>query len=212
MKHSENSADSTLKLWNPNAAANWSLLFSPILGAWLQAKNWEALDEKDKAKKSMLWVYSGFALFFASLIGVFFLPDDVGTGPGLIFLFAWYFYSGKKQAQYFKENDIRYQKRSWIKPLLIGCGGIVAYLAVAVSFSIALAPTLTKTLEKESVDLVTQIVQGQLGGKATCKAVSITKNVSDGFYQAIAYLDDGTELKVVIELKGDQILVTVPKQ
>ena len=208
MKKSENSADSSLKLWNPNAAANWSLLFSPILGAWLQAKNWEALDEKDNAKKSMLWVYFGFVF----LIGVLFLPDNGGTVPGLIFLLAWYFSSGKKQAQYVKEHDVRYQKRSWSKPLLIGCGVLVVYVATIFGVLYAIEPSLSKKLEKESVGLVTQIVQGQLGGKATCKAVSITKNVSDGFYQAIAYLDDGTELKLVIELKGDQMLVTVPKQ
>ena len=30
-------------LWNPNAAASWSLLFSPAFGAFLHMKNWQAL-------------------------------------------------------------------------------------------------------------------------------------------------------------------------
>lgn len=32
-----------ITLWNPNAAVNWSVLFTPIFGAWIQAKNWKAL-------------------------------------------------------------------------------------------------------------------------------------------------------------------------
>ena len=31
--------DAAPALWNPNAAANWSLLFSPAFGAWLHMKN-----------------------------------------------------------------------------------------------------------------------------------------------------------------------------
>ena len=27
-------------LWNPNTAANWSFLFSPLFGAYLHALNW----------------------------------------------------------------------------------------------------------------------------------------------------------------------------
>ena len=36
--------------------------------------------------------------------------------------------------------------------------------------------------------------------------------LADGFYHAIAYLDDGNELKIAIEHKGDQIFVTIPEQ
>lgn len=69
-----------------------------------------------------------------------------------------------------------------------------------------------KEIEASSVSLVTQIVQDQLGGTATCKAVSVENEVSDGFYRAIAYLDNGNTLKISIELQGDQILVTIPSQ
>ena len=30
-------------LWNPGAAMAWSLLFSPIFGAFVHMKNWQAL-------------------------------------------------------------------------------------------------------------------------------------------------------------------------
>ena len=113
-------------LWNPNAAANWSLLFTPILGAWLHAKNWEALEEPEAAKKSMLWVYAGFVF----LLIILFLPDDVGGLPGLIFILAWYFTSAKKQVKYIKEKSIEYQKKSWGKPLLAGAAGLFLYLCL----------------------------------------------------------------------------------
>ena len=110
-------------LWNPNAAANWSLLFTPLLGAWLHAKNWEKLKEPEAAKKSMLWVYAGVVF----LLVLPFLPEDIGYSPGLIFILAWYFTSGKKQVKFIKEKAIEYQKKSWNKPLLFGVIGLVVY-------------------------------------------------------------------------------------
>lgn len=42
-------------LWNPNAAANWSLLFSPAFGAFLHMKNWQALGQPNKATSAKVW-------------------------------------------------------------------------------------------------------------------------------------------------------------
>ena len=41
------------KLWNPNAATLWSLLFSPVFGAWIHAKNWEELGNEEESRNSM---------------------------------------------------------------------------------------------------------------------------------------------------------------
>lgn len=73
-------------------------------------------------------------------------------------------------------------------------------------------PSITEILEAESVSLVTQIAQEQLGGTTSCKTVSIVEEASDGFYHAIAYMNDGDSIKIIIELKEDQIFVTVPNQ
>ena len=208
MTNSETSAPPDPKLWNPNAAANWSLLFTPILGAWLHAKNWQELNQPNKAKNSMIWVYIGFAF----LLVVPFLPDNVGSAPGVIFILAWYFSSGKKQVKYLNENNINYQKKPWSKPISIGIAGLVAFVFIFISIDWVTRPSVTKILETESVSLVTQIVQEQLGGKTVCKAVSIRKEVSKGFYHGVAYLDNGNELKIAIELKGNQILVSIPNQ
>jgi hypothetical protein len=42
-------------LWNPNAAASWSVLFSPAFGAFLHMKNWQALGEPAKASAAKIW-------------------------------------------------------------------------------------------------------------------------------------------------------------
>jgi len=206
MENQEASIAAEPKLWNPNAAANWSLLFTPILGAWLHAKNWEALSQWDKARKSMMWVYVGFAFF----VGVIFLPDSVGTLPGFIFIIAWYFTIGKKQATYLRVNSIKYQKRPWKKPLLIGAAGFIVYVAIGGCIISVMQPSTSKILEKESVSLVTSIVQKQLGEKTACKTVAITNESPKGFYNGVAYMDNGKELKITIEVKGEQMLVSIP--
>jgi hypothetical protein len=119
---------SSPKLWNPNAAANWSLAFTPILGAWLHAKNWQELKQPDKAKSSMLWVYAGF-VFLAVLP---FLPENVGYAPGFLFLLAWYLLSARTQVKFIKDNNIVYEKRRWKDPLLVGLAGLVVYVLLAI--------------------------------------------------------------------------------
>ena len=36
-------------LWNPDAAACWSMLFTPLFGTILVIRNWEALGEPKRA-------------------------------------------------------------------------------------------------------------------------------------------------------------------
>src|SRR3954452_13849407 len=70
-------------LWNPSAAARWSFLLSPIFGAILHMKNWQALGESEKAVQSRYWVLGNIAFFLLLLVASFILPDskvfDVGA-------------------------------------------------------------------------------------------------------------------------------------
>ncbi|MDB4547583.1 sel1 repeat family protein [Akkermansiaceae bacterium] len=163
MDNADTTTAATPKLWNPNAAANFSLLFSPILGAWLHAKNWKELGQHDRAKKSMIWVYIGFVFQLVNL----FLPDNLGGGLALIFLFAWYFSSGKGQVKYLKENNINYEKKAWGKPLLLGLAGWAAYFVVG--FVLIAEPSSNEVLESESVSIVTH-QERAAAGDATAQA------------------------------------------
>lgn len=70
------------------------------------------------------------------------------------------------------------------------------------------------SLAESACPIVTQIIHEQLGEDgASCKAVKIDKEVTNGFYKATATLDTGNELLITIEkLKDNQIMVRIPPQ
>ncbi len=117
-----------VSLWNPNAAANWSFLFSPVFGAWLHAKNWSALGDQEKAKHSMYWVYGAIAVLMLAIL----LPEKIGRAMGIGYLFGWYFSSARQQVKHVKEKlDNAYQKKGWGKPIGIAVAGLFAFVLVA---------------------------------------------------------------------------------
>ena len=102
--------DDVQPLWNPNAAANWSILFSPIFGAYIHAKNWERLGQPDKAASSMNWVVGCSILWGLNLI-VFLAtvnskngPKDFANYASFVALLWWYFGSAKHQTKVMKEK------------------------------------------------------------------------------------------------------------
>lgn len=113
------------ELWNPNATANWSLLFTPIFGSYLQMKNWQALGEIKEANTAKNWLI--FTLVFILFIN--FLPyianadpeqsSTLSRGLGFWYIIIWYFAYARKQPKYVKQklND-NYQKKSWLIPLV----------------------------------------------------------------------------------------------
>ena len=99
----ETTSGAPVALWNPNAAAGWSILFTPVFGAYLHMLNWRALGEREQEQASLLWVYAG-ALFIAALLVIDATALDHTTGDALTrtiefgFLVAWYFLSAHAQA------------------------------------------------------------------------------------------------------------------
>ena len=127
-------------IWNPNAASNWSLIFSPAFGSYLHALNWRTLGEHEKEKSAMAWFYFSLAMLGVYvLLGVFMKTreeaDGAARGLGFLYLLVWYFSAGKAQAKYIKEKfGSSYPRRTWGKPLLIGVAAIIGYVFVAVIF------------------------------------------------------------------------------
>jgi len=123
------------RLWNPNAAALWSLLLTPAFGAYLHAPNWRTLGDSEHAKANKLCVWLTF-VFMAVIVGTLFIPEskviDKGmrvVGIGL--MTGWYFGLGRAQAQHIKEVlGNHYVRKGWGLPLLIAVGAIGAYAAV----------------------------------------------------------------------------------
>jgi hypothetical protein len=120
-------------LWNPGAAMAWSLLFSPIFGAFVHMKNWQALGETDKAATSKTWAVTSLAFILAVILLGVFIPESKGMDllsriAGLGLLVAWYSASGKHQVSYVKARFGKsYPRRGWLKPI---CLALLAVLGL----------------------------------------------------------------------------------
>lgn len=129
-----------LVIWNPSATVNWSLIFTPAFGAYLQMLNWRALGESRKAVWSAIWFYASLGMLALYVYMGASAPDPlaedkIARGLGFSFLLVWYFSFGKAQSIYVKAKLGKdYAKKSWGKPLLVGVGGVIGfYLAAALA-------------------------------------------------------------------------------
>lgn len=125
-------------LWNPGAAAAWSLLFTPIFGALLHMGNWEALGKHDEARKSLWWAIATGAFSVGSVVLAFVMPEGwlgaLENWLWLIWLLLWYALHARDQVDfvnYAVEGD--YIRRGWGKPFLITA--VVYVLLVGLVFA-----------------------------------------------------------------------------
>jgi hypothetical protein len=131
-------------LWNPNAASSWSLLFSPIFGAYLHMKNWQALGRPEKAAQCKNWVVGLIGFFVLAAVAPFLiknvaLVEGLGRFGGFALLITWYYSIGKSQQTYvFGRFGKTYPRRGWTMPLLAGVGIFAAFIAVAAVFAMML--------------------------------------------------------------------------
>lgn len=133
------STDSAEKpsLWNPNAAANWSLVFSPAFGAFIHARNAKELGRLEEAAANRRWFYGIVAYLALSLFVEFFpsISDAVLRLIGLVLLLTWYFSLGKKQIAFVKTTyGSSYPRKGWKKPLIIAVGVLFGFFLVAFVF------------------------------------------------------------------------------
>jgi hypothetical protein len=117
-------------LWNPNAAAILSLFFTPVFGALLHMKNWQALGEPQKAAASRGWAIGSAVFIVVWGIVSMFLGDSTTVNTfdraaGLALLLSWYYGNGKPQTSYVLARFGKdYPRRGWAVPILIALGVI----------------------------------------------------------------------------------------
>lgn len=139
-------AEAAPALWNPNAAASWSLFLSPIFGAFLHMKNWQALGDSKKADEARTWVYVCIGFFVLLSIIAVLLPESKGIdlafrAGAFGLLIAWYIMSARPQSRYIAGRfGISYPRKGWGKPLLYALLCFIGYLAVV--FVVALVVSL----------------------------------------------------------------------
>ena len=111
-------------IWNPNSIASWSLLFSPIFGAWLTYLNWQGLGEKDRAVTSRYWL-AAFIIWMVATAAIVIVAYDpmyrMGVVVAYILMFlAWYLVENRTQNNFIKRKFRgKYLKRAWLKPLTV---------------------------------------------------------------------------------------------
>ncbi len=64
------SVETAPTLWNPNAAASWCLLLTPIFGTWLHLKNWSALGDAERIGSARTWFILSIAVAAVLVLGV----------------------------------------------------------------------------------------------------------------------------------------------
>jgi hypothetical protein len=123
-------------LWNPSAAATWSLVFTPAFGAFIHMQNWQALGQPEQAAAARKWFYASLALLVVQ-IWTRALNARFGTEPlllhpaGLLFLLVWYVGAARPQARLVRARyGARYQRKRWDSVLM---GAVMAGTAYAVA-------------------------------------------------------------------------------
>ncbi len=138
-------------LWNPGAAASWSVLLSPAFGAFLHMKNWEALGESDKAAASRKWMAIYIVTVLGFSVAAAAMPNNKAI-PGIlrlcgfVLLLSWYYASGKPQLDFVKSRyGKQYPRKGWAQPLLIAVGVIIGFVFVVGAVTGAAALFLRRT-------------------------------------------------------------------
>lgn len=115
------------KLWNPEAAAAWSLIFSPVFGSILVLMNWQALGVKEKIRNAQVWLTISIVVLVVAL----FLPGTVRSVVSITYLAFWWLAAAQAQTQYIRERwGKTYPRRSWLWPLLIAFGILFGFLCL----------------------------------------------------------------------------------
>ena len=131
-------------LWNANAAASWSLLFSPAFGAFVHMKNWQALGEPAKASTAKTWGIATLLVLAVVSIASLVLPESKSLDKlwrivAFALLLSWYYTSGRAQASLIKARfGTAYPRRGWAKPLLLAALALVCFVASMVVLGLAI--------------------------------------------------------------------------
>lgn len=132
-------------LWNPAAAARWSLLFTPAFGAFVLMRNWHALGEPERAASARRWFHASLCLLLLQVITRA-LNERLGSEPlllhpaSLLFLLVWYFGAVRQQALLIKARyGTSYRRRAWDGMVVVALVAGAAYALASALLALLLA-------------------------------------------------------------------------
>ena len=196
-------------MWNPNAAANWSLLFTPAFGAYLHAVNWRTLGEPKRAAANVTWICVTIA-YLVIVIATVLLPDQMAVEvvlrlAGLGLLIGWYFSQGRAQVKYIKETlGDEYERRGWARPLLAGVALIGVFLTTSIILALATHKPDPDVLAAEIKPLILQEWQKQpvLRG-ASIQSLTLDHKGGNSYRGVINATLDGRPERLLLEVEYD---------
>ena len=97
------------KLYNPKLVCACALLFTPIFGALLQARNWEEMGIPENARASRVWVRSTVWLIVVYLVlQALFRNEEIANWLGPYFLIvlwgSWMLTNGWRQLAFVNQT------------------------------------------------------------------------------------------------------------
>jgi hypothetical protein len=123
-------------IWNPAAAACWSIVFTPAFGAYLVMRNWEALGERARALRARKWYALSLGLLAIQLLSGAIdarlnSESNLMHWVGLAYLLAWWLGAALPQALAVRQRlGPGYPRRAWDPALLAGVIVGTAYFAL----------------------------------------------------------------------------------
>jgi hypothetical protein len=130
-----NVAEANAAIWNPVAAACWSLMFTPAFGAYLLMRNWETLGEARQAATARLWFVFSLGLLVVQLLSGA-INQRLGTEShllawiNLLYLLVWCLGAALPQARLLQMRfGTAYPRKRWDQALLCAVIAGIAYLA-----------------------------------------------------------------------------------
>ena len=197
------------RLWSPNPAANWSILLTPVFGAFLHAANWRALGRPDRAAANTVWMWVSLGFLAVNLIGVL-VPesraiDGVLRLIGFGLLLGWYFTQGRPQARFVKENlGEDYERRGWALPLLAGFAALAVYVYLVFGLAVATYKPEPSDLAAEVKPLILQECQKTPATRdATIQAATLTHKGGKTYSGTVEATISGRPQKFTLEVVAE---------
>jgi hypothetical protein len=122
-------------IWNPAAAACWSVVFTPAFGAYLLMRNWEALGEPGQAATARKWYVFSLGLLVVQLLSAAIntrvnSESNLMHWVGIGYLLTWCVGAVAPQALLLRARfGSAYPRRGWDAALLAAVIAGTAYFA-----------------------------------------------------------------------------------
>jgi hypothetical protein len=123
-------------IWNPAAAACWSIVFTPAFGAYIVMRNWEVLGDTRQAMIARKWYCLSLGLLVVQLLSTAIdsrLNSESNLMPciGLFYLLAWWICAALPQVLRVRSRfGSGYERKAWDAALMAAVIAGVVYFAV----------------------------------------------------------------------------------